>query len=112
MDDEIAVMTAQDAKGLEFDTVVIVEPAELAERLDAADLILLMRREIAAAAVKTRSARKSQERRAVALSAAARDREIGTMPQVRETSAPGTGRDHPIPGFRRGEWIEDVSEDL
>jgi hypothetical protein len=34
------------------------------------------------------------------------------MPQVRETSAPGTGRDHPVPGFRRGERIEDVSEDL
>ena len=76
------------------------------------DTILLMRREIAAAALKTRSARKSQERRAVALSSAARDREIGTIPQVRDTSASGTGRDHPIPGFRRGEWIEDVSEDL
>jgi|tagenome__1003787_1003787.scaffolds.fasta_scaffold20636852_1 hypothetical protein len=60
------------------------------------DTILLMRREIAMAALKTKSARKSQERRAVALSSAARDREIGTMLQVREISAPGTDRDgHP-----------------
>lgn len=44
VDDEIAVMTAQDAKGLEFDSVVIVEPAELIEAHGAGDLYVAMSR--------------------------------------------------------------------
>ncbi|MBB5832013.1 HelD family protein [Brachybacterium aquaticum] len=44
VDDEIAVMTAQDAKGLEFDTVVIVEPAELIDAHGAGDLYVAMSR--------------------------------------------------------------------
>src|SRR5690625_1223216 len=44
IDDEIAVMTAQDAKGLEFDAVVIVEPAELIDSHGAGDLYVAMTR--------------------------------------------------------------------
>ncbi|MGP9537862.1 HelD family protein [Brachybacterium sp. AOP43-C2-M15] len=44
VDDEIAVMTAQDAKGLEFDAVVIVEPAELIDAHGAGDLYVAMSR--------------------------------------------------------------------
>ncbi|MGO1198884.1 MAG: HelD family protein [Dermabacteraceae bacterium] len=44
VDDEIAVMTAQDAKGLEFDAVVIVEPAELVDAHGAGDLDVAMSR--------------------------------------------------------------------
>lgn len=44
VDDEIAVMTAQDAKGLEFDIVVIVEPAELLDAHGAGDLYVAMSR--------------------------------------------------------------------
>jgi DNA helicase IV len=44
VDDEIAVMTAQDAKGLEFDSVVIVEPAELIDAHGAGDLYVAMSR--------------------------------------------------------------------
>lgn len=44
VDDEIAVMTAQDAKGLEFDAVVVVEPAELVEGHGAGDLYVAMTR--------------------------------------------------------------------
>ena len=44
VDDEIAVMTAQDAKGLEFDAVVVVEPAELVEDHGAGDLYVAMTR--------------------------------------------------------------------
>ncbi|MDN6400179.1 MAG: ATP-binding domain-containing protein, partial [Brachybacterium sp.] len=44
VDDEIAVMTAQDAKGLEFDAVVIVEPAELVDAHGAGDLYVAMSR--------------------------------------------------------------------
>ena len=44
MDDEIAVMTAQDAKGLEFDIVVLVEPAELIDAHGAGDLYVAMSR--------------------------------------------------------------------
>ena len=44
VDDEIAVMTAQDAKGLEFDAVVIVEPAELVDSHGAGDLYVAMTR--------------------------------------------------------------------
>ena len=44
VDDEIAVMTAQDAKGLEFDAVVIVEPSELIEAHGAGDLYVAMSR--------------------------------------------------------------------
>ncbi|MGO2822876.1 MAG: HelD family protein [Brachybacterium alimentarium] len=44
VDDSIAVMTAQDAKGLEFDGVVIVEPAELVEAHGAGDLYVAMTR--------------------------------------------------------------------
>ncbi|MDN5820839.1 MAG: AAA family ATPase [Brachybacterium sp.] len=44
VDDEIAVMTAQDAKGLEFDAVVIVEPADLIDDHGAGDLYVAMSR--------------------------------------------------------------------
>ena len=44
VDDEIAVMTAQDAKGLEFDAVVLVEPAELIAAHGAGDLYVAMSR--------------------------------------------------------------------
>ena len=44
VDDEIAVMTAQDAKGLEFDIVVLVEPAELVDAHGAGDLYVAMSR--------------------------------------------------------------------
>ncbi len=44
VDDEVAVMTAQDAKGLEFDAVVIVEPAELIDEHGAGDLYVAMSR--------------------------------------------------------------------
>ena len=44
VDDEVAVMTAQDAKGLEFDIVVIVEPAELIDAHGAGDLYVAMSR--------------------------------------------------------------------
>ena len=44
VDDEIAVMTAQDAKGLEFDAVVIVEPAELIDAHGAGGLYVAMSR--------------------------------------------------------------------
>lgn len=46
VDDEIAVMTAQDAKGLEFDAVVVVEPIELLEGHDrgAGDLYVALTR--------------------------------------------------------------------
>ena len=44
VDDEIAVMTAQDAKGLEFDIVVLVEPAELIDAHGAGDLYVAMSR--------------------------------------------------------------------
>ena len=44
VDDEIAVMTAQDAKGLEFDAVVIVEPAELVDTHGAGGLYVAMSR--------------------------------------------------------------------
>lgn len=44
VDDEIAVMTAQDAKGLEFDAVVVVEPAELVDLHGAGDLYVAMTR--------------------------------------------------------------------
>lgn len=44
IDDEVAVMTAQDAKGLEFDAVVIVEPAELIDSRGAGDLYVAMTR--------------------------------------------------------------------
>lgn len=44
VDDEIAVMSAQDAKGLEFDAVVVVEPAELVEQHGAGDLYVAMTR--------------------------------------------------------------------
>lgn len=46
VDDEIAVMTAQDAKGLEFDAVVIAEPAELLDGHDrgAGDLYVALTR--------------------------------------------------------------------
>ncbi|MGP9682620.1 HelD family protein [Brachybacterium sp. AOP3-A1-3] len=44
VDDEIAVMTAQEAKGLEFDGVVIVEPMELIEAHGAGDLYVAMTR--------------------------------------------------------------------
>ena len=44
VDDGIAVMTAQDAKGLEFDIVVIVEPAELIDAHGAGDLYVAMSR--------------------------------------------------------------------
>ncbi|WP_114856587.1 ATP-binding domain-containing protein [Brachybacterium sp. YJGR34] len=44
VDDEIAVMTAQDAKGLEFDAVVLVEPAELVDAHGAGDLYVAMSR--------------------------------------------------------------------
>ncbi|XQL98819.1 ATP-binding domain-containing protein [Brachybacterium sp. UNK5269] len=37
-------MTAQDAKGLEFDAVVIVEPAELVDAHGAGDLYVAMTR--------------------------------------------------------------------
>ena len=37
-------MTAQDAKGLEFDIVVIVEPAELIDAHGAGDLYVAMSR--------------------------------------------------------------------
>lgn len=46
VDDEIAVMTAQESKGLEFDGVLIVEPAELLQGHDrgAGDLYVAMTR--------------------------------------------------------------------
>jgi DNA helicase IV len=44
VDDEIAVMSAQDAKGLEFDIVVLVEPAELVDAHGAGDLYVAMSR--------------------------------------------------------------------
>lgn len=44
VDEEIAVMSAQDAKGLEFDAVVIVEPAELIDAHGAGDLYVAMSR--------------------------------------------------------------------
>ncbi|MGY5763822.1 HelD family protein [Brachybacterium sp. DNPG3] len=44
VDDEISVMTAKDAKGLEFDAVVVVEPAELVEEHGAGDLYVAMTR--------------------------------------------------------------------
>jgi len=44
VDDEIAVMTAQDAKGLEFDVVLVVEPADLIEAHGAGDLYVAMSR--------------------------------------------------------------------
>src|SRR5699024_3585340 len=44
IDDESAVITAQDAKGLEFDAVVIVEPAELLDSHGAGDLYVAMTR--------------------------------------------------------------------
>lgn len=46
VDDEIAVMSAQDAKGLEFDAVVVVEPSELLVGHDrgAGDLFVAMTR--------------------------------------------------------------------
>lgn len=44
VDDEIAVMSAQDAKGLEFDAVVLVEPAELIDAHGAGDLYVAMSR--------------------------------------------------------------------
>ena len=44
VDDEVAVMTAQDAKGLEFDAVVVVEPAELIEQHGAGDLYVALTR--------------------------------------------------------------------
>lgn len=44
VDDAIAVMTAQDAKGLEFDGVIIVEPAELIDAHGAGDLYVAMTR--------------------------------------------------------------------
>ncbi|MEE1649222.1 DNA helicase [Brachybacterium sp. J144] len=44
VDDEIAVMTAQDAKGLEFDGVVILEPAEVLAEHGAGDLYVAMTR--------------------------------------------------------------------
>lgn len=44
VDDEIAVMTAQDAKGLEFDAVVLVEPAEVLSAHGAGDLYVAMSR--------------------------------------------------------------------
>ncbi|WP_193104228.1 ATP-binding domain-containing protein [Brachybacterium sp. FME24] len=44
VDDEVAVMTAQDAKGLEFDGVILIEPAELVEAHGAGDLYVAMTR--------------------------------------------------------------------
>lgn len=44
IDDIVAVMTAQEAKGLEFDAVVIVEPAELISAHGAGDLYVAMTR--------------------------------------------------------------------
>lgn len=44
VDDAIAVMTAQEAKGLEFDGVIIVEPIELIEAHGAGDLYVAMTR--------------------------------------------------------------------
>ncbi|MFC7465107.1 HelD family protein [Brachybacterium sp. GCM10030252] len=44
VDDEVAVMTAQEAKGLEFDGVIIVEPAELVEDHGAGGLYVAMTR--------------------------------------------------------------------
>ena len=46
VDDTVAVMTAQDAKGLEFDAVIVVEPQELLEGHDrgAGDLYVAMTR--------------------------------------------------------------------
>lgn len=44
VDDEISVMTAKDAKGLEFDAVVVVEPAELVDEHGAGDLYVAMTR--------------------------------------------------------------------
>ena len=44
VDDEVAVMTAQEAKGLEFDAVLIVEPAELIDEHGAGDLYVAMSR--------------------------------------------------------------------
>ncbi|GAA1488527.1 HelD family protein [Brachybacterium sacelli] len=44
VDDEVAVMTAQEAKGLEFDGVIVLEPAELLEDHGAGDLYVAMTR--------------------------------------------------------------------
>ncbi|HIY25274.1 MAG TPA: AAA family ATPase [Candidatus Brachybacterium merdigallinarum] len=44
IDEIVAVMTAQDVKGLEFDAVVIVEPAELVSAHGAGDLYVAMTR--------------------------------------------------------------------
>ena len=44
VDDEVAVMTAQEAKRLEFDGVIVLEPAELLEDHGAGDLYVAMTR--------------------------------------------------------------------
>lgn len=44
VDDEVAVMGPQDAKGLEFDAVVLAEPAEILQRHGAGDLYVAMTR--------------------------------------------------------------------